>query len=71
MAAAHLSAAIANFLVMEFHAMDVGWFEEIIDWPEPVIHDGYLHFTGQPGLGIDLDEDVARRHLMPGETWFA
>ena len=41
------------------------------DWPEPVIHDGYLHFTGQPGLGIDLDEDVARRHLMPGETWFA
>jgi len=71
LAAAHLSAAIPNFLVMEFHALDVGWFEEIIDAPEPVIREGYLHFTGKPGLGIDLDEDVARRHLMPGQEWFS
>ena len=55
---------------MEFHALDVGWFEEIIDAPQPVIHDGHLHFTGKPGLGIELDEDVAHRHLMPGQTWF-
>ncbi|MBC7236414.1 MAG: mandelate racemase/muconate lactonizing enzyme family protein [Chloroflexi bacterium] len=69
-AAAHLSAAIPNFLVMEFHAMDVDWFEDLIAQDEPVIREGYFHFTGKPGLGIEIDDDVARAHLLPGEKWF-
>ena len=69
-AAAHLSAAIPNFLVLEFHALDVDWFDDLIARPEPTIQDGHLGFSGEPGLGIELDDDVARTHLLEGETWF-
>ena len=35
MAAAHISAAIPNFLVMEFHALEVTWFNDVTDAPQP------------------------------------
>lgn len=28
----------------------------------PVVEDGYLYGNGRPGLGIDIDEDLARAH---------
>ena len=55
---------------MESFALDVDWSEEIIGLVKPVIHDGYLHFTGKPGLVIDPGANVARCHLVVGETWF-
>ena len=70
-AAAQLSAAIPNFLVMELHALEVGWFEELSAQDEPVIRDGYFHFSGKPGLGIEIDDDAARAHLLPGHSWFS
>ena len=31
---------------------------------------GYFTIQDKPGLGIELNPDVARAHLAPGETWW-
>ena len=66
--ALHACAAIPNLLALEFHAMP-GW-ERILGGYRPSISDGFIDVPEGPGLGVDLDEDEARRYLMPGETWF-
>jgi L-alanine-DL-glutamate epimerase-like enolase superfamily enzyme len=68
-AAAHVCAAMGNFLVMEFHAHDVPWWADLVDG-EPPITAGFIHLTDAPGHGLTLNEDVARAHLQPGTSYF-
>ena len=68
-AAAHVCAAMSNFLVMEFHAHDVPWWGDLVEG-EPVIKDGFIHLADRPGHGMTLNEDVARAHLKPGHDLF-
>lgn len=71
MANAHLAAAIPNFLALEWHGMSVPFWEEIATGHGgPVIHDGFITVPDRPGLGITLDEEVARRYAKPGTTFF-
>jgi L-alanine-DL-glutamate epimerase-like enolase superfamily enzyme len=35
-----------------------------------VIKDGYITVPDGPGLGVELNEDVAHVHLRSGEDWF-
>lgn len=70
MACAHLGAAIPNFSVLEYHALEVGWWDDLIMRDEPVIQDGYIEIPELPGLGVELDEDVAREHLADPGTMF-
>jgi L-alanine-DL-glutamate epimerase-like enolase superfamily enzyme len=69
LAAAHVCAAMSNFLVMEFHAFEVPWWGDLVDG-DPVIRDGFIHLGAAPGHGLTLNEDVARAHLKPGTTFF-
>jgi L-alanine-DL-glutamate epimerase-like enolase superfamily enzyme len=45
-------------------------------WPDLVVHEGpiwakgYLPIQDKPGYGIEINPDVARAHLAPGETWW-
>jgi L-alanine-DL-glutamate epimerase-like enolase superfamily enzyme len=68
-AAAHVCAAMNNFLVIEYHAFDVPWWGDLVDG-EPPIRDGFIHLTDAPGHGLTLNEDVARAHLKPGYSFF-
>jgi L-alanine-DL-glutamate epimerase-like enolase superfamily enzyme len=68
-ASAHLCAAMNNFLVIEFHAADVPWWNDLVDG-EPPIRDGFIHLTDAPGHGLTLNEDVVRQHLAPGSSFF-
>lgn len=68
-AAAHVCAAMTNFLVMEYHAHDVPWWDDLVDG-EPVIEHGFIHLNDRPGHGLTLNEDVARAHLAPGASFF-
>ncbi len=68
-AAAHVCAAIPNFLVIEFHALDVPWWDDLV-LDGPVIRDGFIQLSDKPGHGLELNEDVARAHLKPGSTFF-
>jgi L-alanine-DL-glutamate epimerase-like enolase superfamily enzyme len=71
LAACHTCASMRNFLIMEFHAQDVPWWHQLIVSDEPLIQDGTISVPERPGLGIVLNEDVARAHLSEGATLFA
>jgi L-alanine-DL-glutamate epimerase-like enolase superfamily enzyme len=71
LAAAHLCAAIPNFLLLEFHAAHVPFWSDLVDGLEtPVIQDGFIHLPERPGLGVRLNEEVARQYARKGEPFF-
>ena len=68
-AGAHVCAAMNNFLVMEFHAHDVPWWDDLVGGG-PTIERGFISVTDAPGHGLTLNEDVARAHLLAGSSFF-
>jgi L-alanine-DL-glutamate epimerase-like enolase superfamily enzyme len=70
-AAVHFCAAIPNFLALEFHASDVPFWNELVEGvSKPLIQGGYIDVPDRPGLGVTLNEEVARRYARPGEPFF-
>lgn len=69
-ASAHVAAAIPNFHSLEWHAMDVPFFDELLADEGPLIVDGYITVPEGPGLGVELDLEVAERYAKPGESFF-
>src|SRR5262245_9009780 len=70
MASAHVCASVPNFLVLEFHWLHRDYWTTIIADKEDIIQDGYITLSGRPGIGLELDEVVAREHQFSGTTWF-
>ncbi|SDR03029.1 mandelate racemase/muconate lactonizing enzyme family protein [Natronobacterium texcoconense] len=70
MACVHLGAVIPNFDVLEYHALEVDWWDDLIEREEPLIQDGYIEVPEEPGLGVELDEDVAEEHRLEGTEGF-
>ncbi len=64
MAQAHLSAAIANMGVLEFHGHDVPIWYKLVKGGDRIIDQGFIRLTDEAGLGIELDESVARKYTM-------
>jgi galactonate dehydratase len=69
MASAHVCATVPNFLVLEFHWLHRDYWSTITNGGD-IIKDGWITLSDQPGIGLDLDETVARQHQYPGTTWF-
>lgn len=65
MANVHLAACSPNFLILESIETWGGFHAEIIKQPVRW-EDGYVIPPTEPGLGIELDEDVARAHPYTG-----
>jgi L-alanine-DL-glutamate epimerase-like enolase superfamily enzyme len=70
LASAHVCAAIPNFLALEWHAASVPFFDELLVGGGPVIVDGHVALPAGPGIGGELDVEVARRYARPGEPFF-
>ncbi len=68
MASIHLAATLRNFIVMENHAIDMPWWEDLVTGPKkPIIQNGYIPVPDTPGLGVELNESVVKEHLRyPG-----
>jgi galactonate dehydratase len=61
-AALHLAAAVPNFKVLEhFNDFAESFVKEIVPGAPEVV-DGYFALPAGPGLGVTLDEDLARQH---------
>jgi L-alanine-DL-glutamate epimerase-like enolase superfamily enzyme len=72
MANIHCAAATQNVIALEHHGIDVPWWEDLVTGPEkPVVKAGFVRVPERPGLGVDLNEEVVRAHLIPGEPYFA
>jgi L-alanine-DL-glutamate epimerase-like enolase superfamily enzyme len=67
LAAAHSIAAVENFLALEFHSVDVPWWDDLVAGPpKPIVNNGYITLTDAPGLGIEsLNEELIAQHIHP------
>lgn len=70
LASAHVCATIPNFLVLEWHAASVPFFDELVTLGRPLIADGYVQLPDGPGIGVELDLDACRRYARPDEPFF-
>jgi L-alanine-DL-glutamate epimerase-like enolase superfamily enzyme len=71
LASVHCAAATENFLACENHSLDVPWWQDLVEGIEkPIINKGFIAVPDKPGLGITLNEDVVRQHLVPDTGYF-
>lgn len=68
MANVHCAAATENFLVLENHSVDVSWWSDLVEGVEkPIVNKGFITVPDKPGLGVTLNEEVVKQHLLePG-----
>ncbi len=68
MASVHLACTLKNFVVMENHAVDMPWWQDLVNGiPKPIIQQGYIAVPDRPGLGVELNDAVVKEHLRyPG-----
>jgi galactonate dehydratase len=59
-----LAACVENFLIQEhFDPFNEPWTRDLVSWhPDIDAKNGHLSLPNGPGLGIDLNVDVARAH---------
>jgi L-alanine-DL-glutamate epimerase-like enolase superfamily enzyme len=66
MANVHCAAATENFLVLENHSVDVPWWSDLVEGVEkPIVNHGFITVPEKPGLGITLNDEAMKQHLMP------
>jgi gluconate/galactonate dehydratase len=67
LAAVHSVAATENFLALEFHSVDVPWWEDIaLGLPKPLVKNGFIDVPNAPGLGIEsLNDELIAEHIHP------
>ena len=70
MAACHCLAAIPNFLLLEFHGREIPWWSDLCDGPKPFVQNGAMTLSHAPGIGVELNEPVARSLLWNGDRYF-
>jgi len=68
-ASCHAAASVRNFRIHEL-ANWVDWWPTLVTHEGPYWKDGYFHIEDKPGLGFDINPDVAKAHLAPGEVWW-
>lgn len=68
-ASCHAAASMRDFRVHEL-ARYVDWWQDLVTHEGPMFKDGYFTIQDKPGYGIEINPDVAKAHLAPGETWW-
>lgn len=62
-AAAHVCAAVSNFSVLEWHAIDMPHWADFVRYAGgEIITGGHIELTEAPGLGLELNAEAALEH---------
>jgi len=69
-ASSHACAAIKSFLALESDGVEIPYWQDIIKRDGPFYKDGYLEISDKPGIGVELNEEVCRKHLAEGSGFF-
>jgi len=71
MAGVHASASIKNFMILEVHHLSSGatWWEDLVK-RKPLIEDGFIALSDGPGIGLELEEEEVRKHLLEVDEEF-
>jgi L-alanine-DL-glutamate epimerase-like enolase superfamily enzyme len=70
MAACHVMASGPNFLLLEFHALNIPWWNDLCDGDRPFVANGAMRLSERPGIGVELNDDVAKSLLWGNDTYF-
>jgi L-alanine-DL-glutamate epimerase-like enolase superfamily enzyme len=72
MANVHCAAATENFIALEHHSMDVPWWESLVRTTggNALVEKGFAVVPDSPGLGVELNDEVAKQHLRPKSGYF-
>jgi L-alanine-DL-glutamate epimerase-like enolase superfamily enzyme len=70
LATAHWASTVRNFLASETVVGRGDWMDDVVVHDGRVIRDGFLRPADRPGLGLELDPDVVKAHLAPGEAYW-
>jgi galactonate dehydratase len=70
MAAAHVCAAVPNFLVVEWH-----WIDSLPLWKNwvkegEIIDKGFITIPERAGIGVEMNDDAAKKAQVAGTPWF-
>jgi L-alanine-DL-glutamate epimerase-like enolase superfamily enzyme len=64
MANVHTAATIREFISLESHTIEMPWVNDLVSGiPKPIIQNGAITVPDTPGLGIELNDDVAEKYL--------
>lgn len=69
-ATAHLSMAIQNFYKSESALGEQPLLQEMFPAEPPVVKNGILKVPDRPGLGLMIDNDFLKKHLIKDEPWW-
>jgi L-alanine-DL-glutamate epimerase-like enolase superfamily enzyme len=69
-ASAQWATSIRDYMALETITGEGGWMDQVLLLDGPYIKDGFIQASNKPGLGIELNTDVVRAHLAPGEAWW-
>jgi L-alanine-DL-glutamate epimerase-like enolase superfamily enzyme len=69
-ATAHGASTIRDFMTSETVVGRGDWMDDVIIHKGPIIQDGFIKLSDQPGLGLELNPEVVRAHLAPGEVYW-
>jgi L-alanine-DL-glutamate epimerase-like enolase superfamily enzyme len=72
MATIQWAASIRDHLAAE--AWWIGrrdWMDDVIVRDGPMVKDGHIELPNKPGLGLELNPEVVKAHLAPGETYWS
>ncbi len=64
------ASSIRDYIATETVTGKGDWMDKVLLLDGPYIQGGYIKATEKPGLGIELNPDVVRARLAPGETWW-
>ena len=70
LASGHVCAAIRSFITLESDSVELPHWPDIIQHDGPIYKEGYLELGNKPGLGVELNEQVCRKHLGKGSGFF-
>jgi galactonate dehydratase len=70
MATAHVCASVPNFLVCEWH-----WINHPDLWKNwvkegEIIERGHIAIPDRPGIGVEMNDEVAKKAQIAGTPWF-
>jgi L-alanine-DL-glutamate epimerase-like enolase superfamily enzyme len=69
-ATAHWASTVRDFLASETVVGRGGWMDEVVIHDGQVIKKGFIEPGDRPGLGMELNPEVVKAHLVPGETYW-
>lgn len=70
MAACHIMASVPNFLLLEFHARDIEWWNDMCDGDHPFIENGFMTVSERPGIGVELNPKAAKALMWNDDVFF-